>query len=288
MSLKVEPGVNKQQAGFTLLQVLLVLGIITIVVTMSVVGIAGARSRMRLASAEQELRGNLERARTNSIKRRAQPGSESSVKVIDSKTYRLKMDFNGDGVLGASEFRNITLPEGVTFQTSPMPAEVLFDQRGYLADQVNIVTQNSTGTLTVSVTGAGGITSLSGMVSGTPVPTPSPTPSPTPTPTPAPPSGPGGCVLNTDNTSPKPLKVRKNGLTTGTVTVLHNVYGSPGTVTVTSDDPELTATPTSATISPTGSATITVKYMDNGWGFTKKLTFNSLCGAREVDVEIIN
>ena len=295
MNLMAEPVDRSRQAGFTLLQLLLVVALIGVITAMSVVGIAGARDRLRLANAEQELRGNLEKARTNSIKRRAQPGTESTVEVIDATTYRVTMDFNGDGVLGATEFRDVTLPDGVTFQTSPMPAEVVFDRKGYLQEAVSIVTQSHYDSMTVSVTGAGGITSSSGLVSGTPVPTPTATPTPTPTPTPVPPSGTGGCLLEL-TTSPAPnFQVRKNGLSTGTVTVNLSAYGNPGEVTAIATDPvtemedtNVAITPAVVTVPPGTPASFSVRYTSSGFGFTRKLTFNSPCGAKTVNLSITN
>jgi len=206
------------QKGLSLLQLLIVVAIVAIVSTMAVFGIAEARQRIRLTNSARLLASYLEKTRVDSVRRHAADAPQmSGITFIDSKTYRVTMDFDGDGTM---ETRDVTLDDGVDIVTNPLPDPVLFDWRGRLVGaidrKVSITLQYGTDEgdqRSVDVTKSGDVTidsdvylddipnvnvnvnSLTGVDSGstinsnntaTPEPTPEPTPSTDPTPDPGP------------------------------------------------------------------------------------------------------
>ena len=279
---------SNAEGGYSVLELLVVVVVIAVVAGMAATGVASARNRMKLNGAAQELAGNLEKARTNSIKRRAEAGAESSLSVLNATTYRLHTDFNADGVLGTTEFRDIQLPDNVTFVTTPMPAAAAFDRMGHLTTNLTITLTSGTASVTQSITASGGISALGAVapptLSGTPIPTPTPTPAPTATP--VPPASSGGCSL-TATTQPSPLTIKKSGKNTGYITINLSVYGDPGTVTVSPSIPELTISPTSAVVSPTTPVVFSVRDTKNSVSdYTAYLIFKSPCGARTVTITV--
>ena len=116
----------------------------------------------------------------------------------------------------------------------------------------------------------------------TPTPTPAPTPTPTPTATPAPSPAasptPSSCVMTA---TPSPLVVVQNG--SGTVTVvMTNLSGTPTVTATSSNSGQIQVSPSSRTITGSGSAnfTITVKKQSGS------VTFQSSCGSQTVPVTV--
>ena len=69
----------------------------------------------------------------------------AGIEVLDKTTYRVKMDFDGNGTV---ETKDITLDDGVEFATDPIA--LVFDWRGRLVDlplteiKVSIAMQGAT------------------------------------------------------------------------------------------------------------------------------------------------
>lgn len=207
---------TKTQAGFSLMQLLITLTVISIVSGMAFFGITSARQRIRLTNSSRMLASYVERARVDSVRRHPLNAAEmAGVEVLNSNTYRVKMDFDGNGSV---ETRDITLDEGVVFATDPIA--LVFDWRGRLVDlplteiKVSIAMQwgdDPNDQRIVDVTRSGDVTidsdvylddvpnvnvnvgGLTGIDSGStvngnnnPDPTPAPSPSQEPTPDPEP------------------------------------------------------------------------------------------------------
>ena len=208
--------------GFSTVEMLIIVTIVTIVTGFGVMGITRAKASIRLSGAAREYAAYIEKARTFSIRSHADDaGERATITIDDNKTsYTVTMDLDGDGDL---DTKTISLPDGVTFETVET---IAFDWRGRTWNtvgaltmsnaQVSITLKNNTGTVSVDVTGSGDVTvdskvfddsvpnvnlKVSDLVTGaTPTPTPvvvataTPTPdavptpditiNPTPTPTP--------------------------------------------------------------------------------------------------------
>ncbi|HYG79612.1 MAG TPA: GspH/FimT family pseudopilin, partial [Pyrinomonadaceae bacterium] len=152
------------ERGFTVVQLVITIAIISVVSTFAVMGIARARSSMRLSASERELAAYLEQARADSIRRHAEvpddagdPDTRATITLpaAGGTTYTVRMDFDKDGTI--DDARTIPLQSGVSFSTDANM--IVFDWRGRTVDAVEIGLVNDRGdTSTIVITGAGDIT----------------------------------------------------------------------------------------------------------------------------------
>jgi len=118
------------QRGFSMMQLLVTLAVVSIVSGLAVFGIASARQRIRLSNSSRLLASYVEKARVDSVRRHPTDGSQmAGIEVLNRTTYRVKMDFDGDGVM---ETKDVTLDDGVVFASDPIA--LVFDWRGRLVD----------------------------------------------------------------------------------------------------------------------------------------------------------
>lgn len=122
-----------KQNGFSMMQLIVTLAVVSIVSGLAVFGIASARQRIRLTNSSRLLASYAEKARVDSVRRHpTDPDLMAGVEVLNKTTYRIKMDFDGDGVV---ETKDINLDDGVVFATDPIA--LVFDWRGRLVDLPN-------------------------------------------------------------------------------------------------------------------------------------------------------
>ena len=155
---------RKPESGVSLPEILIVAAIIAIVIVFALMRFAQAQQAMRRANSARELISYLERARLDSVRRRAiVPAQMARVTVNNASSYTVIMDTNGDGTLDAA--RTITIPTGQGTFTGTFPKFIMFNWRGRTVDNANAPTQalpvfltNSYGTSTINVSGAGSAT----------------------------------------------------------------------------------------------------------------------------------
>jgi hypothetical protein len=264
----------KAQAGFSLLQLIIVLGVVSVVSALAFFGITSARQRIRLTNSARLLASYVEKARVDSVRRHPMtPADMAGIEVLDKTRYRVKMDFDGDSIV---ETRVITLDSGVEFATDPIA--LVFDWRGRLVDlplteiKVTIAMQwgdDPSDQRVVDVTRSGDVTidsdvylddvpnvnvdveGMTGIDSGStmngnnnphPTPTPSPSPGASPTPTPDVSPSPQATPTATPGTSPSPAASPSPSPTA-------NPSPSPGA----SPSPSPVVTPTPCTVRVTTS-----------------------------------
>ena len=150
--------------GFSAIELLIVVTILSVVTGFGLMGIKTARASIRLSGAAREYASYIERARVHSIRSHADDASKrANVAINENQTsYDVNLDLDGDGVL---DTRTIPLPDGVTFKTVET---IAFDWRGRTWNtasgltrsnaQVSIVLENEIGTASVDVTGSGDVT----------------------------------------------------------------------------------------------------------------------------------
>src|SRR6185503_14004440 len=203
------------QRGFSLMQLVITVAVVSIVSTIAYLGITSARQRIRLTNSSRVLASYVEKARVDSVRRHPMTSDlMAGVQVLDRTTYRVRMDFDNNGTV---ETRDVTLDSGVTFATDPIA--LVFDWRGRLVDlplteiKISIAMQwgnDPSDQRIVDVTRSGDVTidsdvylddvpnvnvnvnGLTGIDSGSTVngnnsPHPSPAPSPSPVTDPTPP-----------------------------------------------------------------------------------------------------
>jgi len=202
--------------GFSLLQLIVVLAVTVTVSTVAVMSIQGARRSLRLANSGRQLADYLEKARGDSVRRRAQPGNQASVQQLDNNTYRVTMGFNGSSTLTSRDF---DLESDVVFDSNPQT--ITFDWRGrpITGVETTFLLRNGSGPLNIDVTGSGDVTispeafqdsdipniNLNANVSGDAViDQPDPNASPTPTPSPSPGASPSPSPGASPSPSPSP------------------------------------------------------------------------------------
>lgn len=150
------------ERGFTLLQMVVALAIVSIVTTVAVFGIRSARAAMRLSSSSRTFAQAAERARLDAIRRR----TTSFVEFTGPNTYEITMDFLGTGT-GIT--RSFTLDSGVVVTDdagntlaagSDALPYALFDWRGRTAEcSMLFRLKNEQGDQTVvQIAGSGDIT----------------------------------------------------------------------------------------------------------------------------------
>ena len=150
--------------GFSTVELVIVVTVMTIVTSFGVIGINRAKASIRLSGAAREYASYIERARLYSIRSHADNADERSKVVIsdDKRSYNVSVDLDGDGVL---DTRTIPLPDGIKFGTVET---IAFDWRGRTWNtvgttttsnaQVSITLTNDVDSVSVDVTGSGDIT----------------------------------------------------------------------------------------------------------------------------------
>lgn len=126
------------QSGKTLVELIIVLVVGAILATFAIAQFGNPRQTLQRQNISHELKSYFERARLDSMKRRAAAQNQMASVVIDSATsFHLSSDLNQDGKLDAAETRKINFnSSGVKFVGDNLnnryPVIVRFDQRGFI------------------------------------------------------------------------------------------------------------------------------------------------------------
>ena len=121
---------SHREQGFTILQMVVAIAIVSIVVTFGVMGISRAQSDLALAGAMRQFSGYLEKGRVEAIRRHT---TATVVTINSSSSYTVALDKDYDGTIDAGETTTVTLPSGMTFNAANItayPATISFDSRG--------------------------------------------------------------------------------------------------------------------------------------------------------------
>lgn len=189
---------GRGERGFTLLQMIIVIAIIAVLSSIALIGVTSARANQRRINSSRMLGTYLEKARADSVRRRAN-GTDTPfafVQITGATTYDVFLDFNGNGV---PVLRSFTLENGVSFQAEDIGSTINFDWRGrtdgdFLINVFNSTNPGDANYMTrVAISGFGDVTINSDVYtpdvdtnsSNFNAPTPPPTPTPFPTATPA-------------------------------------------------------------------------------------------------------
>src|SRR4051812_19981393 len=129
----MRPNKTKTAAGFGTVDFLIVAVIILIVVTYAWTAIMQAQRWQAREGAAQQFAGFLERARSDSMRRRAIDARQmAQVTVLNATFYSVTMDENGDGALDVP--RVVSLQEQQLTIDGPYPRTFMFDRSGKSVD----------------------------------------------------------------------------------------------------------------------------------------------------------
>lgn len=121
--------------GASLVEMLIVVALIGIVAAWAIMRIVEAQQSVRLSGATQELTAYLDKARLDSIRRRATALDQmAQVSITSPTSYSVSLDRDGNGQLDAP--RVFEFPAGsVTFNVAHFPTIVRFNWRGRVVDE---------------------------------------------------------------------------------------------------------------------------------------------------------
>lgn len=307
------------ERGFSMLQLVLVVGIVVIVSAFSVIRISQARASMRLQNSARLFASYIEKARLDAIRRH----TGTTVDISGPSSYDITMDFNGNGVPYTRRFtletdvvftdsNNATLTvDGSGNVSSPNGAAVPwadFDFRGRTTECTMLfrLKNSNSVTSTVQVMGSGDVTVDTAVFSPSTVTygsvnttsdvnstatvmgngthndaSPCGT-SGAATTTPPPTTGAGSCQIGP---SVGLVTIRRNGGSTANINIIVN---SAGTINA-SPHSNLAVTPPSraVTAGTGGTFSFTVSSVNKSRG-TFPVIFTSPCGSTTVQVKVTN
>lgn len=152
-----KPKLNSQ-SGVSLIETLVVLIIASVLATFAIGQFAKSRKDLQRQNLSRELKINLERARFDSVKRRAvDPGATAAadtrawVRIDSATSFTVATDLNMNGTLELAETRQISFSgrvnASIIASSSDYPLMIKFDQRGQTT-----ITNNSGATIDSSFT----------------------------------------------------------------------------------------------------------------------------------------
>lgn len=144
------------QRGNSLIEIMIVLVIATIVMAFAIVGFGNSKTQFNRQNIARELKVSLERARFDSVKRRAVNAADlAEVKLLSATSFSVKTDINQNGILDASETRTINFngQNGVQIVGNSLvfPITINFDRYGRITakDGTSPTPQNVTPIFTI-------------------------------------------------------------------------------------------------------------------------------------------
>lgn len=149
-------------AGFTVIELLIVVSIVSVVCGFALMQITRARQVMVRENAARQLDSYLEKARVDSLRRHATASAQmAQVTIINATFYSVTIDADGNGTLDAPKV--ISLPGNSSLQfNTPYPRTIYFNWRGRTVDSAgNVATppfvtiSNTYGSTRIDLTAAG-------------------------------------------------------------------------------------------------------------------------------------
>jgi prepilin-type N-terminal cleavage/methylation domain-containing protein len=146
----MKPNKPNMQSGFSLIEVFIVLIIIAIITTFALITFGSSKVDLHRQAVVREFKIYLERARFDSVKRRAEDPNRATVVLNSATSFTVQLDYNEDGTLQPNETRTVDFTQRSNTQilvtdTLNYPVTISFDRRGHvttldgLGDDINPV-----------------------------------------------------------------------------------------------------------------------------------------------------
>ena len=132
------------QSGFTLIEVMIVLVVLAILTTIAVMNFGNSKTDLQRQRIAREFKVYLERARFDSVKRRAvDVNNMSRITLNSSSSFTAAIDLNENGVLDATDTRQVAFDERaetpiIVSSTLNYPVTIRFNQRGQVSVKDNL------------------------------------------------------------------------------------------------------------------------------------------------------
>ena len=132
------------QSGFSIIEVMIVLAVLAILTTIAILNFGSSKTDLQRQRIAREFKVYLERARFDSVKRRAVDVNNMSRITLNSpSSFTAAIDLNENGVLDANEIRQINFDERSGTQitvtdTLNYPITIRFNQRGHIIAKDNL------------------------------------------------------------------------------------------------------------------------------------------------------
>lgn len=132
------------QSGFTLFEILIVLVLLAIVTSMAIMNFGNSKTNLQRQRIAREFKIYLERARFDSVKRRAVDINEMSRVILNSPTsFSVAIDANENGIIDAADVRQIDFTQRSDAQITVLgvfnyPVTIRFNQRGQIIAKDNL------------------------------------------------------------------------------------------------------------------------------------------------------
>ena len=143
---------RSRQGGLSLIELFIVLVAIGILSTLALMQMGRSRVDLQRQRIAREFKVYLERARFDSVKRRAEATTErASIMITSPSSFTVLLDFDGDGVMRSSEVRAVNFSDrtDAVIQVSDAytwPVRVEFDRRGLVTATQGWVDPGNPGT----------------------------------------------------------------------------------------------------------------------------------------------
>jgi Tfp pilus assembly protein FimT len=123
------------ESGISLFEILIVIVITGILVTFAVARFGQSRNNLQRQNVARELKVSFERARFDSVKRRASDVDKRARVTVDATSFDVTLDMNLTGDIEASDTRTVDLTGSdirIVSANLAFPVTVKFDQRGQI------------------------------------------------------------------------------------------------------------------------------------------------------------
>ena len=154
--IKMEKKKFDSERGYSSVELMIVLVITAILVTLALISFGNTQTQFNRQNIARELKVNLERARFDSVKRRAVNTADlAEVKLLSATSFSVKTDTNQNGTLDANETRTINFAGQTTVRLVGnllvFPITINFDRYGRITakDGTSPTPQNITPIFTI-------------------------------------------------------------------------------------------------------------------------------------------